>query len=126
MPSDDGRVAKCFHDFLAAISLIDTWVEEAGGADQAILHDLKARNAIERQLLVISDAATRLPRLDPAAAPRLAPSIDWPGIRGIGNFIRHKYDDLDTAILVDVVRTRLSELREACVGAVDTLQAGDT
>ena len=41
--------------------------------------------------------------------------MDWPGIRGIGNFIRHKYDDLDASILVDVVRNRLIGLRDACV-----------
>jgi uncharacterized protein with HEPN domain len=68
----------------------------------------------------------RLHRLDPASAPRLAPNVDWPGIRGIGNFIRHKYDDLDTTILLDVVRNRLSELRRACLGALDALQADGT
>jgi len=80
------------------------------------------RSAIERQLLVISEAAIRLDRLDPTAAPRLAPGVDWPGIRGIGNFIGHKYDDLDASILVDVVRNRLIGLRDACVRAVDTLE----
>jgi uncharacterized protein with HEPN domain len=48
--------------------------------------------------------------------------VDWPGIRGIGNFIRHKYDDLDASILIDVVRNRLIGLRDACVRAVDTLE----
>jgi uncharacterized protein with HEPN domain len=93
MPSE--RIAKCFRDTLGAISLIESWVDEAGGADKAILHDLKARSAIERQLLVVSEAAIRLDKLDSTAAPRLAPSVDWSGIRGMGNFIRHTYDDLD-------------------------------
>jgi uncharacterized protein with HEPN domain len=97
--------------------------EEAGGAEQAILRDLKARSAIERQLLIISEAAIRLDKLDPAAAPRLAPSVDWSGVRGIGNFIRHKYDDLDTSILVDVIGNRLTELRQACLHALETLKA---
>jgi uncharacterized protein with HEPN domain len=70
------RIAKCFRDTLNAINLIETWVEEAGGADQAILHDIKACSAIERQLLVISEAAIRLDKLDATAAPRLAPSVD--------------------------------------------------
>jgi len=73
--------------------------------------------AIERQLLVISEAAIRLDRLDATAARRLAPGVDWAGIRGIG-----KYDDLDASILVDVVRNRLIGLRDACVRAVDTLE----
>jgi uncharacterized protein with HEPN domain len=41
----------------------------------------------------------------------------------MGNFIRHKYDDLDTSILVDVIRNRLTELREACVRALDAMEA---
>jgi uncharacterized protein with HEPN domain len=104
-------------------TFIETWVEEAGGANRAILHDLKARSAIERQLLIISEAAIRLDKLDPTAAPRLAPSVDWSGIRGMGNFIRHKYDDLDTSILVDVIRNRLTELREACERALGAIEA---
>ncbi len=71
--------------------------------------------------MVISEAAIRLHKLDPTAAARLAPNIDWPGIRGIGNFIRHKYDDLDTSILIDVIRSRLGELRQACAAALDCL-----
>jgi len=114
-------IARCFRDVLAAADLIGIWVRECGGADQAILRDLKTRSAIERQFLVISEAAIRLDRLDPAIAAKLAPGIDWPGIRGIGNFIRHKYDDLDTTILVDVIENRLDELRQACVRALETL-----
>ena len=118
------RAAKCFRDIIDAIALITAWVAEAGGAEQAILHDAKGRSAIERQLLSISEAAMRLDRLNPELASKLAPEIDWPGIRGIGNFIRHKYDDLDTSIIVDVVRNRLDDLRKACAQAHDTLKLG--
>jgi hypothetical protein len=61
---------------LGAIQLIETWVEEAGSTDKAILQDLKARSAIERQLLIISEAAIHLGKLDPTAVARLAPSVD--------------------------------------------------
>jgi len=50
---------------------------------------------------------------------RLAPSVDWPGVRGVGNFIRHKYDDLDDAIIAGVVGEKLGGLRESCIRAVD-------
>jgi uncharacterized protein with HEPN domain len=113
------RIAKCFRDVLDAISLIETWVEASGGTGQAICHDIKTRSAIERQLLVISEGSNPA---DPTAARRLAPGVDWAGIRGIGNFVRHKYDDLDASILVDVVRNRLIGLRDVCVRAVDTLE----
>jgi uncharacterized protein with HEPN domain len=109
MPSE--RVAKCFADIIAAVDLIKTWIDQAGGIEEAIERNVLVRNAIERQLLVISEAAIRLNKLDPSGA--YAPEIDWPGIRGIGNFIRHRYDDLDADIFVDVLGNRLDELRAA-------------
>lgn len=110
MPSD--RVRGCFADMKKAVDLIVAWAGQAGGAEQAI-RDTLVRSGIERQLLVISEAAIRLDKLDPAIAPNLAPEIDWPGVRGIGNFIRHKYDELDTQIIVDVLANRLGALKAA-------------
>ncbi len=101
MPSE--RARKCFTDIVDAIDLISTWVDQAGGVDNAIHHNTLVRSGIERQLLVVSEAAIRLDKLDPSLAASLAPEIDWPGVRGIGNFIRHKYDDLDTQIVIDVL-----------------------
>lgn len=123
MPSD--RLAQCFSDVVAAADLIKKWVAQAGGIDRAIYHDLLVRSAVERQLLVISEAAIRLHKIDPAAGPSLAPNVDWPGIRGIGNFIRHKYDDLDASVLVDVLSGRLDELRTAADYALRRLAGSD-
>ena len=115
-------VAQCFADIVAAVDLIRKWTDEAGDAEQAILHDTLVRSAIERQLLIISEAATRLDKLDATVAPALAPNIDWQGIRGIGNFIRHRYDDLDTAILIDVVMNRITDLRTAAGRALADME----
>jgi len=117
------RILRCFRDVSEAADLIRAWVEEAGDARRAIFNDLKARSAIERQFLIISEAATRLYKIDPTIAPTLAPSVDWAGIRGIGNFIRHKYDDLDKTILIEVIENRLDGLRLASVQAGEALEA---
>ena len=115
------RMQKCFEDIRSAIALIRAWVAEAGGPEKATVHDTLVRSGIELKLLTISEAAIRLHKLDPDAAPRLAPSIDWAGIRGIGNFIRHKYDDLDTQVIIDVLAGRLDELDAAAETAIRTL-----
>lgn len=107
------RIAQCFADIAAAVGLIQRWVADAGGVEAAVRENELVRSAIERQLLVISEAAIRLDKLDSAIAPTLAPEIDWAGIRGIGNFIRHKYDDLDSAVIGDVIANRLDSLRIA-------------
>jgi len=103
---------------VAAIDLILEWIDQAGGTDMAVLRDPLVRSAIERQMLVISEAPIRLDKLDPAVAPGFAPDIDWPGIRGIGNFIRHKYDNIDVSILLDVISNRLASLRAAAIRAI--------
>jgi hypothetical protein len=39
-------------------------------------------------------------------------------VRGIGNFIRRKYDDLDETVIADVVGAKLQTLRRACSDAL--------
>ena len=119
------RLTACFADIVSAIKLIQGWVQDAGGVEQ-VEHDILIRSAIERQLLVISEAAGRLHKLDSVAEVELVPDIDWAGIRGIGNFIRHKYDGLDHAIVADVLRNRLTALRIAVEAALDTLGSRKT
>ena len=68
------------------------------------------RDAVERQLLIISEAATKLR----GQVEDLTPSIDWNAIRGIGNFIRHDYDDIEDEIIRRVLATELQRLQSAC------------
>ncbi|MGD0190763.1 MAG: HepT-like ribonuclease domain-containing protein [Rhizomicrobium sp.] len=109
MPSE--RTVRCFTDIIAAIDLVQSWV--AGGAEQTLRDNVLVRSAVERQILVISEAAVRLEKIEPGLSAKVAPEIDWAGIRGIGNFIRHKYDDLDATVISDVVSNRLQSLRSA-------------
>ena len=118
------RLIGAFDDIVHVIDLIEAWVKDAGGSEVALRPDTQARSAIERQLLIISEAAIRMHKIDSAAPARLASAIDWPGVRGVGNFIRHKYDDLDGAIIAGVVGERLSTLRGACSGAAKRLREG--
>jgi uncharacterized protein with HEPN domain len=106
MPSERARAH--FEDILRAIDLISSWIENEADAPEAILDKPLFRSAIERQLLVISEAAIRLDRLDAALAPRLAPDVDW-----------------DTQIIADVLSRRLSPLRNAILDAVASLRGED-
>lgn len=122
MPSE--RASRLFGDIAAACDRIKAWVHESGGSRSALAPDTLVRSAIERQLLIISEAAIRLSKLDSELCPRLAPDIDWPGVRGMGNFIRHKYDDLDTEIIAGVLGDKLEELACACRTAQAQLTSG--
>lgn len=62
--------------------------------------DPKTVAAVERKLLVISEAASRLSE----QAEMLCPGLAWRDIRGIGNWLRHQYDRVDLATIWQTVR----------------------
>lgn len=67
--------------------------------------DLKTVAAVvERKLLIISEAAIRLG--DGAAT--VCPDQPWHKIRGIGNWIRHQYEQVDLESIWGTVRYDLS------------------
>ena len=72
-------------------------------------------SAVERQLLIVSEAAIRIYHVDPAYLAERAPEIDWPGVRGIGNFIRHRYNQIDFDLVEQVLETYLDPLEVACL-----------
>jgi uncharacterized protein with HEPN domain len=92
-----------------------TFLEDFVRSAEAITHFLKdqtldsyranlmIRSAVERQLQILTEAVFRLG--DDAA--RLCPTIDWRAMRGLGNFIRHEYDDVDDAIIWDAIHQDL-------------------
>ena len=63
----------------------------AGMDIEAFRSDVKTIDAVERNLQKISEAAIRLG----PAAETLCPGPDWADIRGLGNWLRHQYDQLD-------------------------------
>jgi len=73
--------------------------------------DRKTRDAVERCLERISEAAKKL---GPVIEGR-QPHVSWRGIRGLGNVLRHEYDAVDDATIAKVVGEELDPLRQACV-----------
>lgn len=111
------RARRWLHDIIQACLLIERWTAEAGGAE-AMIADDKHRSAVERQLLLISEAAIRLRNAHPDALDTIVPGVDWAGVRGMGNVIRHRYDDMDHAIVADVAANKIMTLRLACEKAL--------
>ncbi|MGH6988020.1 MAG: HepT-like ribonuclease domain-containing protein [Caulobacteraceae bacterium] len=107
MPSEQPR--RRLEDILAAIGVIRNYVSEAGGLEAIAAKGLY-RDAVERQLLIIAEAASKLR----GQVEALAPEIDWNAIRGMGNVIRHDYDQVDEDIVRLVVKDELAPLEAAC------------
>jgi len=109
LPSKDP--GKRVADILGAIERINVYVAAIGGVDALMRKDRLHRDAVERQLLILAEAATKLR----GQVEELEPGIDWHAIRGIGNFIRHDYDGIETEIISRVLTTELAPLGEACL-----------
>jgi uncharacterized protein with HEPN domain len=79
--------------------------------------DSKTRDAVERCLERISEAAKKL---GPSMEER-QPHIPWRNIRGLGNVLRHEYDAVDDLTIENIIERELGPLREACVRALADL-----
>jgi uncharacterized protein with HEPN domain len=85
--------ATCLADILENIDRIRSYV---GTMDRAAFeHDGRTRDAVERCLERICEAAFRLGD----AAAQLMPTQPWSDIRGMGNRLRHAYDRLSLPVI---------------------------
>jgi uncharacterized protein with HEPN domain len=81
------------------------------------------RDAVERQLQILTEAAFRLG--DQAAV--LCPPVDWRSIRGLGNFLRHEYDKITPEIIWNKLHHDLPLLEESVLKALAALpESGNT
>ncbi len=86
------------------------FVRDIGGADALTADDHLHPDALERQLLIIAEAAAKLR----GQVEALEPGTYWNAIRGMGNFIRHDYDGVEDEIIERVLRDALEPLAQAC------------
>ena len=103
--SKDGRAY--FQDILNSIRLIEEFV--LGMSFEDFKDDEKTVAAVERKLLVISEAAIRLGE----TAQELCPDTPWRDIRGLGNWIRHQYGDVDSGKVWEMVVQDVPPLKAA-------------
>lgn len=101
-----------FQDILDAIAQIGAFT--AGMQLDTFRADPRTVAAVERKLLVISEAAIRLGD----QAETLCPGPAWRDIRGIGNWLRHQYDAVDIETLWNTVVDDLPPLAQAVKAAL--------
>lgn len=105
MPFEDPK--SHLRDILESIRLIEEFVR---GMDRdSFRSDSKTQAAVERKMLIISEAAIRLKD----EAETLCPGIPWRDVRGIGNWLRHQYDRVDIEMVWDTIQQDLPLLKAA-------------
>ena len=118
MPSKDPT--QRFEDILENILLIEEFTKGMNG--NAFVRDLRTRNATERCLERISEAARKLGEM----AEELCPTIQWSNLRALGNLLRHEYDRVDASRVWLMIEDNLAPLKIATQLALERLrQAGE-
>jgi uncharacterized protein with HEPN domain len=105
MPFEDAK--SHLDDIVKSILLIEKFVSGMSFEDYS--KDEKTQAAVERKMLVISEAAIRLKD----EAEVLCPGIPWRDIRGTGNWLRHQYDDVDAETIWNTIQDGLPTLKTA-------------
>ncbi len=72
-------------------------------------------SAVERKLLIISEAAVRLGKQIESDCP----GQDWRAIRGIGNVLRHHYEGVDHEQVWEAIKENLPGLKRAVLLLMD-------
>jgi len=99
-------------DILDNISRLDRFT--AGMTYENFLDDERAVYAVQYALLTISEAAHRLG----ADAETLCPGQPWGDIRGIGNHLRHGYDNINLERIWNTIQSSLPSLKDAVKNAL--------
>jgi uncharacterized protein with HEPN domain len=108
-----------FRDILENARLIRSYLK---GMDLAAFKvDSRTRDAVERCLERISEAASKLG----VEAERLAPGPPWQAVRSFGNVLRHAYDQVDPNRIWEIVTRDLTLLESAVTATLRRDKGGD-
>ena len=110
MPSD--KPLQRLNDILENIDWIIDYTREQQYPDFS--KDRRTRDAVERCLLRISEAARKLEGF----VDDIASDQPWSDIRSLGNVIRHEYDAVNSAAIWKIVEDDLPPLRRAVASAI--------
>ncbi|MBW4460743.1 MAG: DUF86 domain-containing protein [Nodosilinea sp. WJT8-NPBG4] len=91
-------------DMLQSAELITAYTEQRSEAEFA--KDIQLQDAVIRRILVIAEAARRVPDSTRQALPNIA----WPEINGMRNRLVHGYDDIDLSVVWNVVQAEIPPL----------------
>jgi uncharacterized protein with HEPN domain len=95
-------------DIIEAIELIRS--EMTGVTLEGFEPDRRKRWVVERGVEIISEASRHLT----AELKARHPEIPWPKVAGIGNVLRHGYENISAPVMWALVRDDLPPLEKVC------------
>lgn len=98
------------------IENIDRATRYLDGRDcAAFAADRMRVDAVER---CIERMAEAMIKIGAARMAEIAPEVELPGVRQLGNILRHEYDQVDVRLVHRIVVERMPRLRAACEKAL--------
>jgi uncharacterized protein with HEPN domain len=95
-------------DIVEAIANIDREMEDV--PLDTFTSDWRKRWLVERGIEIISEASRHLP----VELKQRSPEIPWRKVAGIGNVLRHNYENVASPLLWKLVREDLPQLAKVC------------
>jgi len=86
----------------------------SGRSDEQLVADEIVRDALLYSIVVIGEAASRIP---PDIQARF-PTITWTRIKGMRNVLAHEYFGIDQGLVLDTVRNKVPDLRRTLEAAL--------
>ncbi len=111
MSSD--REALRLHDIIENIERIESYM--IGLDRESFAKDLRTIDAVERCLQRITEAVIKI---GPERMALISPRTPVDAVRGLGNVLRHDYDQVDLGVIFLTIRESLPELRTDCLRAL--------
>lgn len=108
---------------IADIRAIKSFVSGMSFDDYA--DDLKTQYATERAILNVSEAVRNFEKHGKRADPEftlnsISDEIEWAKIKGIGNVMRHDYENVTSSRVWGVIADHLNDLEKACAAALES------
>jgi len=103
-------------DILENIGLIEEYTRDY--SYQTFVQDRKSQDAVERCLLRLSEAASKLE----GSVESVIPDQPWSEIRAVGNILRHEYDRVNPVVIWRIVSEDLNPLKRAVESALVRLR----
>lgn len=113
---NDNDTSTYIAHILQAIDYIEADIQ--GLSLEKLRADRKARQLVERNLEIISEASRRLPE----SCKTQEASIPWRRVADFGNVLRHEYDRIDLDELWRICREDLLPLKTAMLRMQDRIR----
>ena len=109
------RTLETFGELLGEIERVQSFL--GAMTLEAYCADWATKRITERAVSIISEASRRLPQ----EICDQAPQVPWRKVRGIGNVLRHDYDDIVDEVIYGIATEDLLVLKAAVLAIAASL-----